>query len=214
MLTINHDKLTREVARHLEADAVVAGMYWEQTGNAVGGMGCFIGCLAHSDDALVLEERFGLPLMLTKVCEDIFEGLSHYDPASGRDFFAALPDAVGRDGKDLSRVVWQFLHVELRALPPQPADYQALIEPVISGMDLLASGEVWPAAAARAAADAVGPAAAYAAAHAAVYAAADGYADAAACSAAYAVGYAARSAAHAVARKRQAQTILQLIREA
>ena len=69
-----------------------------------------------------------------------------------RRLFAALPDAVGRDGKDLSRVHWGFLAAELRAMPQTTDAVQAVIDPVIDGMDLLFSGQQWTAA--RAAADA------------------------------------------------------------
>jgi hypothetical protein len=51
---------------------------------------------------------------LVKVCEQVFEGLPLPD---AKAFFAAIPEAVGRDGKDLKRVHWAFLAAELRALP-------------------------------------------------------------------------------------------------
>jgi hypothetical protein len=229
MLSINTDTLRAEVAAHIAADAVVQGRYWKD------GKGCFIGCLAHSRDATVLGDRFGLPLPLVRICEGIFEAL----PADeAKSFFAAVPDAVGVDGKDLSRVHWAFLAEELRALPEVPPEVQAVIDPVIAGMDLLASGQKWPAAAyaARAAADAADAAyaaqAAYAAdaaadaAHAAraAYADAAAYAarashaaaaaaDAAARAAARAAAYAADAAraAYAAVRRRQRDTILRLI---
>jgi hypothetical protein len=183
ILTKNHAQLTIEVQKHIAADAVTQGLYWN------GERGCFIGCLAHSSDATKLQDLYGLPLPLVHICERVFEGLPAYD---AKAFFAAIPDAVGCDGKDLSRVHWEFLAAELRALPEMPADIQAVIDPVIAGMDLLAAGKEWPKDAARAAADA----AAYAA-------------DAAADAAAYAA-YAAADAADA-ARFRQRDTLLALI---
>jgi hypothetical protein len=163
MLTINTDLLRTEVAAHIAADAVVQGNYWD------GGKGCFIGCLAHSSDAEKLGERFGLPLPLVRICENIFEALP-LDEAQA--FFAAIPDAVGCDGKDLTRVHWAFLDSELRALPEVPDNIQAVIDPVIAGMDLMVAGKEWPGAA-----DAAHAAyAAYAAAYAAARAAAAAYA--------------------------------------
>ena len=159
MLTKNHAKLTAEVKKHIAADAVVQGSYWD------GKRGCFIGCLAHSSDARFLQDEYGLPLPLVRLCESIFERLPADD---ARAFFAAIPSAVGCDGKDLSRVAWQFLADELRALPPQTGDVQDAIDCVIKGMDVLARGENWP----NAAADAAARAAAYAAARAAARAAA------------------------------------------
>jgi hypothetical protein len=250
ILTINHAKLASEVAKHIAADAVVQGEYWNGT------HGCFIGCLAHSSNASFLEREYGLPEPLVRICENIFEELA---PDHAKAFFAAIPDAVGRDGKDLSRVHWAFLASELRALPKVPDDIQAVIDPVISGMDLLAAGGKWSAdaaradaiaayaaraaadaaraaaiaayaaadayAAARAAADAARAAAIAAYAYAYAYAAADAYAAAraaadaarAAAIAAYAYAYAeadAAIAAYAAARKRQRDTILNLIKAA
>ena len=149
MTTKNFDILAAQVAAHVAADQVVQGTYWDN------GRGCFIGCLSHSSDPTLAAEQFGLTLPLLRIAENIFEAL----PADeARAFFAALPAAVGCDGKDLSRVHWAFLAAELRALPVQMPE----IDAVITGMDLLAAGEEWPDAAAYAAARA-----AYAAAYAA-----------------------------------------------
>ena len=235
-LTKNTEILRAEVAAHIAADALVRESYWKPSENAVGGQGCFISCLTHSSDPTPAFERFGLPVAVLRIAENIYEDLPDDE---GTAFFAALPDAVGRDGKDLSRVHWGFLASELRALPQTTDAAQAVIDPVIKGMDLLFSGQQWPdayaaayaahaaaafdsgaASASRAAAYAA-YAAAYAAA-AAAYAAAD--ADAAADVAAYAAAraaadaaadaaaYAARAAAYAArARLRQRDTLLALI---
>ena len=149
MLTMNHAKLSAEVGRHVAADAVIQGAYWTKADNDVGGRGCFLGCLAHDNDPQKVEATYGLPAPLVSICEEIFEGLPADD---ARAFFAALPGAVGRDGKDLGRVQWQFLGQILRELPDVPENVQAVVDRVISGMDLLAAGEDWPDAAAVAAA--------------------------------------------------------------
>ena len=197
ILTRNTDILRKEVAAHLAADALTRGVYWGGEGNAVGGKGCFIGCLTHSSDPAPAFERFGLPIAVMRIAESIFEALPDDE---GKAFFAALPDAVGRDGKDLSRVHWAFLAAELRALPKTTDAVQAVIDPVIDGMDLLASGKEWPYAAAAAYAAYAAAYAAASAADAAAYAAdaAAGAARAAAYAAAYAAD-AARAAADAAA---------------
>ena len=228
-LTKNTEILRAEVAAHIKADALVRGAYWKPSKNAVGGQGCFISCLTHSSDPTPAFERFGLPVAVLRIAENIYEDLPDDE---GTAFFAALPDAVGRDGKDLSRVHWGFLAAELRAMPQTTDAAQAVIDPVIDGMDLLFSGQQWPDACAAAAFDSgaasASRAAAYAAyaaayaAAAAAYAAAD--ADAAADVAAYAAAraaadaaadaaaYAARAAAYAArARLRQRDTLLALI---
>jgi len=148
ILTKNTDKLRSEVAAHVAADSIVQGIYWDKGSKR----GCFIGCLAKRDDPSLNEATYGLPVMVQRIAENIFEAL----PANeAKAFFAALPDAVGCDGKDLTRVGWQFLAAELRCLPAQSAELQAVIDTVIAGMDLLASGQEWSrAAAARSAANA------------------------------------------------------------
>jgi len=216
ILTKNTDKLRQEVAAHVAADAIVQGVYWD----VVRKQGCFFGCLAKSDDPTINEATYGLPVMVQRIAENIFEAL----PADeAKAFFAALPDAVACDGKDLTKVGWQFLAAELRSLPEQPAEIQAVIDPVIAGMDLLASGQEWPAAAdaadAAADAEAAARAAEAAAARAAAWAAdaADAEAEAAwvaADAAADAADAAARAADWAAARLRQRDLLLRLIAEA
>ena len=210
-LTKNTEILRAEVAAHIKADALVRGAYWKPSKNAVGGQGCFISCLTHSDDPTPAFERFGLPVAVLRIAENIFESLPS---AEGSAFFAALPDAVGRDGKDLSRVHWGFLAAELRAMPQTTDAAQAVIDPVIDGMDLLFSGQQWTAAeAAEAAAEAAeaaeaakaaAKAATKAAARAAKAAAYAAYAAYAAEAAAYAAAYAAYAAYAAEAAGRAA----------
>ena len=202
-LTKNTEILRAEVAAHIAADALVRGSYWKPSENAVGGQGCFISCLTHSDDPTPAFERFGLPVAVLRIAENIYEDLPDDE---GTAFFAALPDAVGCDGKDLSRVHWGFLAAELRALPQTTDAAQAVIDPVIDGMDLLFSGQQWTAARAAAyAADAAYPAADAYGAYAAAYAAR---------AAAFDAAYAARAAYAAYAaygRNRQRDTLLALI---
>jgi hypothetical protein len=188
MLTKNTDQLRQQVAAHVAADSIAQGIYWDEGSNR----GCFIGCLAHSDDPGINEQTYGLPVVVQRIAESIFESLPDNE---AKAFFAALPDAIGCDGKDLSKVGWQFLAAELRALPEQPDRVQVVIDPVIAGMDLLASGQEW------AAADAAAAAAAARAAAAAAWAAA-------------AAAAAAAWAAAAAARRRQRDTLLALISQA
>ena len=191
MLTKNTDKLCQEVAAHVAADSISQGIYWDEDNKR----GCFIGCLAKSNDPAINEATYGLPVMVQRIAEGIFEAL----PANeAKAFFAALPDAVACNRKDLTKVGWQFLAAELRSLPEQLAEVQAVIDPVIAGMDLLASGQEWSASAAVAAANAWATAAAAAAAAAANAAATDAAAAAAANAAAWAAAWAARAAAAAV----------------
>jgi hypothetical protein len=155
MLTKNTAAFIAEALRHVDMDLVRRGYYSKNEQ----GQACFIGCHAGGNNPLWLEENYGFPQMLTRICESVFERLP-----DGADtaFHAAIPVAVDRNGKDLTRVAWAFLAAELRYLPVQSAHIQAAINPVIAGMDLKAQGLDWPAAAA-AAADAAARAAADAA---------------------------------------------------
>jgi len=192
VITKNFQKLQSEVVAHVKADRVAQGSYKT----------CCIGCLANGrDDPEFIENEYGIPLMVTRIAESIFEGLPADEALS---FFAAIPQAVACDGKDLSPVGWKFLAAELRALPPVPDDIQAVIGPVIEGMDLLADGKEWPeAAATTATTDATDASAAASATVSAAW------------SAAYAAwSTAATAAAKAATRLRQRDTLLQLISEA
>jgi hypothetical protein len=209
MLTKKTDILRQEVEAHIKADALVRGQYWD------GDKGCFIGCLTHSSTPVPAVERFGLPEPLLRLAEHIHENLPESETTA---FFAVFPDAVARDGKDLTRVHWAFLAAELRTLPKQSDDVQAVIDRVIAGMDTLASGGEWSADAARASARAARDAAdaaadaAYAVARAAAWT--FDAADYAASAAAYAPDAAAGAADRAAAIHRQRDLLLRLIEEA
>jgi hypothetical protein len=144
-LTKNTDLLKQEVHEHITADAVVQGNYWSD------GKGCFIGCLTYSGDPTPAVERFGLTESILRIAERIFESLPLEE---AKQFFFDFPDAVAMDGKNLSLIHWVFLGETLGNLPPQRPGIQAVIDPVIHGMDLLASGNVWGTDASAAARDA------------------------------------------------------------
>ena len=203
MLTKNLHQLQTEVQRHVAADQVAQGSYKT----------CFIGCLAKKKDSPeFIESEYGIPLAVSRIAESIFEGLP---PDEALAFFEAFPSAVESDRKDLTRVCWQFLAAELRSLPPVEPEIQAVIDPVIDGMDLLSEGKEWPEEDASAAVRAAARAADWAADRAAVKAT-DWAADwAAARAAASAADWAAASAADRVAVfRRQRDLLLKLIAEA
>jgi hypothetical protein len=130
-LTKNHAQLTAEVARHIEADLVKQKSYKT----------CFIGCLAHQqDDPQYIEDTYGIPLVLTRILEAIFEQVAAQEAV---ELFAAFPAAVAKDGKDLTTVPWKFLVSILKELPQQPQEIQEVIDPVIAGLSLLAEGKEW-----------------------------------------------------------------------
>ena len=139
MKTRNIELMTVEIDQHRAADLLVQGIYYY----GATGQGCFIGCLAHDNDTAMIAERFGVPEPLTRLLESIFERLP-FDKAA--EFFSAIPRAIGRDGRDLTRVHWAFLADLLRHLPDTQA--RDAVADATAGMDLLAEGKEWPEAAA------------------------------------------------------------------
>ena len=153
MLTHNIEAFRLRIAEHAAADLFIGGEYY----NRDTGQACFIGCHVRSNDPGKIADIYGIPVALLRIAESIFEALQTTKDKT--DFAVAFGDAVGRDGKDLSLVHWAFLAAELRAIPATTDAVQAVIDPVIEGMDLLASGQEWPADAADAAARAAARAA-------------------------------------------------------
>ena len=206
MKTQNIQQMTAEIDAHRAADLLVQGSYYD----GATGRGCFIGCLAH--DTAMIADRFGLPQPLTRLLEAIFERLP-FDEAA--EFFSAIPRAIGRDGRDLTRVHWAFLADLLRHLPDTQA--RGVAADVTAGIDLLAEGKDWPGAA-EAAEEAVTVyrAAAYWTAVQAVTAAKAGVEARAAYWVAEAAYWAAEAAEEARVKetRRQRDAILRLIREA
>jgi hypothetical protein len=98
--TIKADILA-QLERHRRADALVQGYgYWED------GKGCAVGCTLHSGNHMEYESRFGIPVMIARLEDCIFEGL----PAEqARQWPERLMSAI-EPGSDLSRVGWKFLH--------------------------------------------------------------------------------------------------------
>ena len=231
MLTKNFNQLQSEVQKHIATDQVVQGKYWDIEDNK--------GCLAHASNPKYLESQYGIPSMLTRISEAIFERLESSKQEHVK-FFANFPDAVATDNKDLSLVSLKFLEAILEELPNQTPEIQKVIE----GISQLADGGSWDEGDAWATAwaafdafdsfDATDAAfAAFAAAFAAAWAAAeaardDAFAAAAAWAAfdafdsfdaAFAARHAARDAAFAavisyIPARRQAEILLQLIKEA
>jgi hypothetical protein len=96
----NKDAILAQLAKHREADELIKGHYWEN------GKGCAVGCTIYSDDHMKYEAQFGIPVMLARLEDCIFEGLLN-DKAKlwPERFMGAI-----KPGSDLSKVGWQFLH--------------------------------------------------------------------------------------------------------
>jgi len=91
------DEYIKRLQDHYEADEIVKGVYWE---------GCAVGCTLHSDDHKAYEVELGIPEVLARLEDSIFEGLS---PKDAKEFPLNFLSAVNV-GSDLSQVGDKFLH--------------------------------------------------------------------------------------------------------
>jgi hypothetical protein len=222
-----------ELAEHAAQDRIVQGRYWGK------GKGCAVGCSLHSvqqrlgiariayDDHALYETYLGIPRILARLEDRIFEGL---EPAEARLWPMRFAQAV-QPGADLSGVWHQFApwllrEIALPAVSDKHPQERAAIVAVAEGFEtnwstlsqrearrLAVAAAAYAVAAAAYAADAAAAAAAaaagaavgvvdaaYAAAYAADAAAAAAVAAAGADAAAYAAAYAAADADDAARR--------------
>jgi hypothetical protein len=191
------------VRQHQRADELIHGIYWQN------GRGCAVGCTIHSANHAAYETELGLPRILARLEDRLFEGMAN---GKASTWPSAFLDAI-RVGADLSLVwprfaIWLLVEKRTGVIRYAKTDAQraaiqrvaALYGKVVKG-DLVAVSD-WRAAAAAADAyaaayAAAADAAAYAAAAAAAYA--DAAANATDAAAAYAAAYAADAAAYAAA---------------
>jgi hypothetical protein len=93
-------EILAQLARHRAADELRQGLYWTN------GKGCAVGCTIYSGDHMEYETRFGIPVMLARLEDCIFEWLpNEHAQAWPERFMGAIAP-----GADLSRVGGRFLH--------------------------------------------------------------------------------------------------------
>lgn len=63
------EKYLARVRAHVAADELIHGRYWEN------GKGCAVGCTVHSGDHSAYERELGIPRVLARLEDGIFEGL-------------------------------------------------------------------------------------------------------------------------------------------
>jgi len=66
-------KILTQLRAHAKADQLVKGQYWEN------GKGCAVGCTVHSGEHAKYEPLFGIPRVLARLEDRIFEGLPNKD---------------------------------------------------------------------------------------------------------------------------------------
>ncbi len=91
-------KYLKRVKRHQLADEIVKGQYWDK------GKGCAVGCTIHSGNHAAYETDLGIPEILARLEDGIFENLpNELAQTWPRRFLAAI-----KTGADLSMVWPEF----------------------------------------------------------------------------------------------------------
>ena len=188
MLSFHNDSKIKatylaRVQAHALADEIIHGAYWQE------GKGCAVGCTIHGSDHAKYETELGIPRILARLEDRIFEGLANAESKTFPSrFLSAIPV-----GADLSMVWPKFAAWLLVGCQRHTKKDSAQWIAIQRVADLYLGLESWDKRDKSAFRDAA--AAAYAAAGAGAYAAA--YAAAAADAGAYAAAYAAAAAAYA-----------------
>ena len=93
-------KYLNRLKAHAAADEIIHGTYWD------GGKGCAVGCTIHGSDHGKYETELGIPRILAKLEDVLFERMGN---GHAKEFPLQFLQAI-KVGADLSRVGWQFLH--------------------------------------------------------------------------------------------------------
>src|SRR5947208_16792230 len=94
-------KYLNRVLAHAAADEIIHGKYWER------GKGCAVGCTIHSASHSKYETELGIPLMLARLEDRLFEGMGN---GSSKQFPAQVLTVIAL-GADPSHVHWILLYV-------------------------------------------------------------------------------------------------------
>ncbi len=77
-----------QVKAHEIADEIVKGKYWEH------GKGCAVGCTVHSSDHGAYETEMGIPRVLARLEETIFERMSNAGAAAYQETYDRYPELL------------------------------------------------------------------------------------------------------------------------
>jgi hypothetical protein len=94
-------KYLRRVRAHAKADEIVAGQYWEN------GKGCAVGCTLHSNQHAAYETELGIPEVLARLEDGLFERIYPHNAAFAKSWPEKFLKAP-KPGADLSMVWPQF----------------------------------------------------------------------------------------------------------
>jgi hypothetical protein len=101
-------KYLSRIRAHRKADDIISGQYWEMHGERM--KGCAVGCTLHSSNHAAYETELGIPRVLARLEDRLFEGLWS---TGNRDAAKAWPQqflSAAKPGADLSMVWPRFAH--------------------------------------------------------------------------------------------------------
>jgi len=110
-----------QLEAHAKADEIVQGVSWDN------GKGCAVGCTLHSYNHMEYETRFGIPVMLARLEDCIFEGLPNN---LAKDWPIKFLRSV-KVGSNLSLVGWKFLHWILTTEEVNPGINDPLVKDAV-----------------------------------------------------------------------------------
>ena len=153
--TVTKPQIIKKLKAHAKADDFIKGTYWEN------GKGCAVGCTIESGNHIEYETRFGIPQMLARLEDCIFEGLSN---GKAKAWPLRFMQAI-KPGADLSTVGWEFQHrlqinnLKFAQKQKMPEDVINAIKLVIDVLEPMAKGKPVDKSAAWSAESAAGSAA-------------------------------------------------------
>jgi hypothetical protein len=104
---IKREYLSR-IRAHRKADDIISGQYWEMHGERM--KGCAVGCTLHSSNHAAYETELGIPRVLARIEDRLFEGLwSTGNRETAKEWPLRFLSAA-RTGADLSMVWPRFAH--------------------------------------------------------------------------------------------------------
>jgi len=101
---IKQEYLNR-VKAHQAADEIIKGVYWEN------GKGCAVGCTIHGDNHAAYETELGIPRIIARLEDKIFEGLDNGEAKNfPLEFLEVIPVGVNLNNVWKKFFVWLLIN--------------------------------------------------------------------------------------------------------
>lgn len=96
-------KYVARVKAHAEADEIIKGIYWQD------GKGCAVGCTIEGDDHSKYEKELGIPEILARLEDGLFEEMSNKDAMKfPLRFIEAVPVGADLSMVFTKLVIWEW----------------------------------------------------------------------------------------------------------